>query len=105
VADKSATTIRLSPPMKIYLKKATTVLMRSQSDIVEDALSEYLEKRGLLSEYQLNLTKDKVYLVKTGNPSYIIEETYRNGVSPSALQNQYQGKLQANVRLVIQESE
>jgi hypothetical protein len=103
VSSKQGTTLRLSPELKGMLKNASRVVDRSNSDIAEEALRDWLAKHKLLESYQVTVTKTNIILSKQGNDLQILEVSERNGVPPRETVLDYQRKLQAPVRLVIQE--
>lgn len=85
------------------LKNASRIVDRSNSDIAEEALREWLVKNNLLETYQVTITESKVVLSKTGDGLQILEIIDLNGVPPQEIAQNYKRKLQAPVRLVIQE--
>ena len=105
-AEKRTTTVRLNPVIKDRLDKAAFVLKRSQNQIIEEALQEYFEHRGLVERYQVTMTKDHVVLIKLNkDQATVVEVTPRNGVPPNQVAENYATKLQRPVDLVGVEGE
>lgn len=85
------------------LRNASRVVDRSNSDIAEEALRDWLSKHNLLETYQVTITKSNVILSKTGNGLQILEVAELNGIPPQEIAQNYKKQLQAPVRLVVQE--
>jgi hypothetical protein len=107
VADKKVTTVRLGVQTHEQLRRATYVLDRSQSKIVEEALQEYFRTRNLTGGYQLTFTNDSIVLLHMSGdkPPKVLEVHERNGVPPKEVASKYTTRLGEPVQVVIQEGE
>lgn len=103
VSNKQGTTLRLSQELRGALRNASRVVEKSNSDIAEEALWDWLTKHNLLESYTVTVTKMNIVLSESGNELRILEVTERNGIPPQEIAQNYKRKLQAPVRLVIQE--
>ena len=103
MSNKRGTTIRLSQVTRERLQNASRILDESKCEIVEQALHDWFTTHNLIEGYQVNLTENSVVLLETGDQPRILEITERNGIPPQEVAQQYKEKLQAPVRLVIQE--
>lgn len=106
-SEKKVTTVRLVPLTHASLKKAARTFDKSQSEIVEEALSDYFQKYNLLCRYQLHVTSDQIILMRleeTKDPR-VVEVSARNGVPPHQLIVQYREKLKEPVDLIQEEGE
>jgi hypothetical protein len=103
--ERKSTNIRLSINTRDKLKHVAGILNKSQSDITEQALKDWFEKHNFTETYQVTLTETSVVLLETGDSPRILEVTERNGISPQEVAQNYKQKLQAPVRLVIQEKD
>jgi hypothetical protein len=103
VSEKIGTTLRLTKSTRDRLNQAAVILRRTKSQIVEDALADYFEEQGIGGAYQLTLTSERAVLLRLDDPPKVLDISERNGVSPEKIVKKYSEKLQAPVRLVLQE--
>ena len=85
------------------LKNASRAVDRSNSDIAEEALRDWLSKHNLLETYQVTITETNIVLSKIGGGLQILEVSELNGIPPREIAQKYKRQLQAPVKLVVQE--
>jgi predicted GIY-YIG superfamily endonuclease len=101
---KLSTTLRLTEETFFQLQDYCKAMRVSQTDVTEKAILEYLKKYGYRPHYVLKVTKDCYVLTKTDSvSSSVVDVQLRNGLSPEALQTNYQIKFQSPVDLVVDE--
>jgi hypothetical protein len=96
--DKKAATFRITNRTKTLLANAAHNLSRSESDLVETALLEYLKAHNLDTSYVLKLNGDHLVLLKMeGGQPEVVEVLHSNGASLSAVHQELVSRLNAPV--------
>lgn len=105
-ADKYTTTVRFSERAGHQLKRLAVVLRKSQSQILEEAFSEYCKNHDLTGRFVLSVTpKHQVLLQQDDGGFKVLDVQDRNGMAPEEARQRYAIKLHSPVDLVIQEGE
>lgn len=100
--DKKAATFRLSVSTKDKLQNAARVLSRSESDVVETAVLEYLKNHSLDTYYLLKPHEDHLVLLKVeGGKPEVIDVFPRNGVPLNIVCDELAMKMNAPVKLEL----
>jgi hypothetical protein len=96
--DKKAATFRITNRTKTLLANAAHNLSRSESDLVETALLEYLKAHNLDTSYVLKLNGDHLVLLKMeGGQPEVVEVLHSNGAPLSAVHQELVSRLNAPV--------
>ena len=101
--EKTGITLRLTKTTRDQLNQAAHILRRTKSNIAEEALLEFFKEHRINGVYQLTLTSSKEVLLRLDDPPKVLEVADRNGVAPETVVKQYAERLQAPVRLVMED--
>jgi group I intron endonuclease len=98
----SVTTLRLGEALMDKLKKHSYASRRSQTDIVNEALEEWLTRNGFTEVFELHVTPQYVTLIKLDidQPPQVLEVQERNGLSPKQMAEKLALKYKTPIRLV-----
>lgn len=101
--DKKATTLRLSAGTKKKLQNAARVLVKSESDLVEDAILEYLRTHNLDTHFVLTSCQGHLILLKVeGGKPTPVEVVPHNGVPLTKILQELSAKVNAPVELAAE---
>lgn len=104
--DKKATTIRLAPDIKTRLENVARVSRKSESSIVEQALTEYFKNHGYNTRYVMGVNDSCFVLIKQeGEHFTVLDQQVRNGVPIETIRERYRARLDSPVELLIEEGD
>ena len=82
--------VRVGPEVYDQLHQACSLLKRSQSQVVEEALGEFLKNHGLDARMQLSVVHGNAVLLRVQGPKItVIDSKVMNGVPPKELAERY----------------
>ena len=100
--DKKAATFRLSTSTKTKLQTVAHRLSRSESDLVEASILEYIKNHNLDTQYLLKLQGEHLVLLKMeGGKPEVVEVRHLNGVPISSIHQELVAKVGSAVSLEL----